>query len=780
MQGKLLRPDVSLVQKYPSIPRIQSFLWDNSMNILPTSPDTTSTPAQLEQYFRDMERWNFTIPYNAFYAFPLADTRALFRRPYEDFVRMAHDRGYPACVQVQSTVGFLDDVGIENAQYNTDNSVYLYQHFLRYGKKNFFGSFAAPGWLAYLKTITEILRSFGFDWVVFEEPMFRNDIPGTKDKLFDRFQDAWPDMPYPTHQEESVPYMNLQELKADVLVDFYRRLTEYARTIGFEKCGIMPWFFVPTFENTPMETWNTCCHLGRLTFLPEVDFIVVRMQPDNVYSQATIASCGEGIPQISYLETLAQNLGKPVISVNNPTNEHIKLSADTPNNLLPYSFFARFTLAAAAAAPCGMSRHWYKKDYDNDQTHMELLARVNRCLPRLGSPASPAALVFSYTAMNRTVPRPWTESWKSFWFLAHDLLYQEKYPVLTFFADTLADSLCRHPETRLLIFHELFPVSAKETRLVEEWLEEDASRRILFIGSGCGYRQDLDALYHAFEPLPSEILRLFGVDMARPVATFSDGLEVCLQSAGLVDSEAPIGFNPTLRCPSWGAPELRDKASADILYTAGQEQRPVVFLRRFPSGAQALYAGLSTDGFCNDLPMRRLVDFLLKKTPLPTDGNNGDAPPFPVQTRSTGLFWSRTQNGFFMLSNTSAEPARCKIAGNGGALWNVLGESWIENSLDVVVPPMDFLCLRQVNNGDCLLDIEGQVYLTAVSMSAETLSVTGLFQRRLVLKLRREPVSVSLRGKPVNYQLQSAPYGSMIIMNMDKPGEGLLEIRFKA
>lgn len=719
------------------------------MNVLPTSPDGTATPEQLERYFRDMKRWNFDVPYSAFYAFPLEEVKKRFEKPYRDFALMAHDNGYPACVQIQSTVGFLDDVSLENAQYYSDNTTYVYQHFLRYGQKNFFGSFAAPGWLNYIKTITEILRSYGYDWVVFEEPMFRVDIPGTKDKLYECFKHTWPDLEYPTRQDESPAYLRLQELKSLVLVEFYRKLSAFAKDLGYRKCGIMPWFFVPTFENTPMETWNTCCPINKLTFLDDLDFIVVRMQPDNVYAQATISSCGEGIPQISYLENLAQNLGKPIIAVNNPTNEHIRLSADTPDNLLPYEYFARYTLAAAAAVPHGMTRHWYRKDYNRDNKHMDLMSETNRYLTRMGSPHSPIALVFSYAAMNRTVPRPWTETWKSFWFLAHRLLYEEKYPNLIFYADTLEQSLHIHPETKILIFNEYFPVSPREVELVEKWISSDASRRLLYIGARNGYRYQLDSLYHHFESKSPEILRLFGCDPDKSVRTVSPGEIVTLQAADANERFAFLGSRKDVRSRAYGIPCIMDESKVKILYTAGEEKGPVIFKYNTPSGGYSLFVGLSTDGLNNDLPLRQMLDLLL-------DDSLSQEFSYPIlKNPSAGILWNKTSNGFLLVSNCDEQPGSYKISIDPSSkLWDVRKETFMDTESAITIPPLDFHVLKILQQGQRLLDVEGQIYLTKITENPKDLRIQGFLNKPLTLKLREKPVSITLEEKNIEFSCE--------------------------
>jgi len=742
------------------------------MNILPTSPERMATPEQLERYFDDMRRWNYDVAYSAFYAFPLAELRGVFRKPYEDFVRMAHDRGCPACIQIQSTVGFLDDTALECAQYNTDNTPYVYQHYISYGKKNFFGSFAAPGWLDYIKTIAEILRGYGFDWVVFEEPMFKFDIPGTKDTLFERFREAFPDLPYPTHQSESENYYRLQELKSNILVDFYRRLADFARKLGFQKCGIMPWFFVPTHENTPMETWNSCCPISKLAFLSDVDFIVVRMQPDNVHAEAIIGSGGEQMPQISYLENLAQNLGKPIISVNNPTDEHILNSADTPNNLLPFEFFARFTLAAAAAAPCGMSRHWYGKDYGRDAAHMALLSEVNQCLPRLGSPISPVAMIFSYAAMTRRVPRPWTETWKSFWFIAQQLLYENKIPALVFFAESLAESLARHPETKILIFGEYFPIPPEEISMLEKWLKADASRRLLYIGARNGYRWKLDAPYFEFRPKPPEMLSLFGCDAEQPIRVAAHGGKTKLNFISKNPADAFIGKNPILKCGVRGVPALKNSAELEILYTAGANNESIIFRRRIAGGGAAMFVGLSTDGCDNNLPIDLFVRHLLEEAGIAKD-------EYPsVQTKSDGILWNRTANGFIIISNCSGAHAVCSLPLKEGRLWDVRKGAFLQKGKKISVPPLDFRLLKIISDAHNLLDIQGQIYLNAVDDTPDYLSVNGYFGRQVKTLLLRKPLSIQFENAAASYNLQKQKEWYKAFITLPERREGKLNFKF--
>ena len=365
------------------------------MNILPTSPDQTRTEADILQYFHDMNEWNFDVAYSAFYAFPNEKLVGEYKESYINFAKIAKEKNIPSCVQIQSTVGFLDSPDLlEAAQCFADNEPFLYAHFSEYGKKNFFGSFASEKWFEYVMNVARTLREYGFEWVVFEEPMFLPNIPGTKDPFYKVFKERYPDLEYPTRMAESPAYLKLQALKIEVMEDFYKRCVLEAKKMGYSKVGIMPWFFTPTYENTPLENWVSACDLGRITFLPELDFIIVRMQPDNIWAEAMVSSGGESLPRMGYSENLSQALGKPTIAVNNPTNEHVVPNQIGTKDLLDYEYFARFTLSAFAAAPSGMSRHWYGKNYEMDEKHMDLYTRCNPFLGRLGGAVSPVALVF--------------------------------------------------------------------------------------------------------------------------------------------------------------------------------------------------------------------------------------------------------------------------------------------------------------------------------------------------------------------------------------------------
>ena len=320
------------------------------MNALPVSPEAVAQTEARDRYFDDLERWGFDIAYNAFHAHAYGDVVGKFKDSYTAFAKEARRRGYPACIQIQSSMCAGDRVGIEEAQYNLNNEPE------RWGEKVFFASFSSKAWNDYLKELTDIfVKKYGFDWVVFEEPMYRVDIPGTKDRFHEDFTKANPDVNYPHQRRETSAYLKVQRAKAETLLGFCRDLVANAKNAGAKKVGVMPWLFIPTVENTPAGTLNPSCDIGRIGRIPDLDILVARMQPDNIYCNTM--RTGDNMcdsPQLSFTEITAHVFGKDCIAVSNPTDEHADSSA---SSLIPFEFYRDTTLASVAAMPCGFTRH---------------------------------------------------------------------------------------------------------------------------------------------------------------------------------------------------------------------------------------------------------------------------------------------------------------------------------------------------------------------------------------------------------------------------------------
>ncbi|MCX7767277.1 MAG: hypothetical protein N2246_11285, partial [Candidatus Sumerlaeia bacterium] len=80
------------------------------MNCLPVAPHSLDTPEKMERYFADLKRWNFDIPYNAFYAHPLRLILGKWKNVHLKFTQRARELGLPPCIQIQTTVALAEDV----------------------------------------------------------------------------------------------------------------------------------------------------------------------------------------------------------------------------------------------------------------------------------------------------------------------------------------------------------------------------------------------------------------------------------------------------------------------------------------------------------------------------------------------------------------------------------------------------------------------------------------------------------------------------------------------
>jgi len=708
------------------------------MNVLPTSPENVKTSEDLDQYFRDLKRWNFEVAYNAFYAFPMKTTRKVYAPRYREFVRRAHDLGIPACVQIQSTIAHLDDVPISEAQYYADNTPHTYEHFPGHGRKFFFASFASVAWRGFLERLTHFFRECGFDWVVFEEPMVRVDVPGRRDRFYSIFSSRYPHAPYPTRQDETASYLLVQRCKREVLIDFYDALSRHAKTLGFEQVGIMPWFFAPTHENTPYESWNPCCDLGRLTHLKAMDFVVVRMQPDNVHAQAMIAATGESLPRLGYLEVLAHARGKPLIAVNNPTDEHRRFN-DTSDTLLPYEFFARYTLSAFAAAPAGMTRHWYTKDYGRDERHMDLIARLNPFYGRLGRVAAPVAFVMSDEGMSHALPRPWREAWRTYWNFARPLLFNDGVPFLTLSAGTLAQTLKSLPQIRFIVLSEYFPISQDEVEFLRKWLAKSSSRRLIYFGSRNGYRHEHGTLYADFRNLPPEQVELFGLSSRVPLTTALNDAALRLDFAGSDPADAFLGA--TVVVPSEGGyARPRDAswlpgATTEILYRAADENKtPLIWRSRIEKRGEAIFVGLSLDGSGEVFPLSKFLRAAAGsklRRPILADFSHG-------------LLWNTTSNGYMVVSNPSPEPQSFKLRAGKWAWWDSRERKIVNSSAPQTMPALDFCVLRRLNHNDLFVDVEGALLLEKIVQKGRRLILRGRFAPMTRLWLRDAPKAIKV------------------------------------
>lgn len=731
------------------------------MNALPVGPQAVSDAESRTRYFEDLEKWGFDVPYCAYYAGLFEDVIGRFKTAYVEFAAEARRRGYPAAIQIQSTVCAGDRVGIDQAQYNIDNKPEMR------GSRNFFASFSSRAWRDYLKELTSIfVQQYGYDWVIFEEPMYAVDIPGTEDPFYAEYMRANPDARYPTRREETPEYLRVQQAKAEALVDFCRELVAHAKQIGAHKVGVMPWFFVPTIENTPPGTLNPSCPIERIAAIPELDIIVVRMQPDNIY--ADTMRTGDDLassPKLYYPEIVAHSLGKDVICVSNPTNEE-----EPGEKLIPLDFYTDATLAAVAASPGGFTRHWYPKNYGQDADHMKVLTDAASFTARLGRMTAPVAFVFSYSGTIHAEPYTYETVFPFYWVIAKRLMFDAKIPMLTFFADTLEEDLARHPEVQLLILDEHFPLTPKQMTAISRWWQGAEKRGLVAFGTGLGFCADVDkpGLRPSCGACPG-VFEITGLAQQDEPQYVSDQ-PIKLRDVARIRRSAFLGDDLTLPVNKIANVRRVFGSRASVLYEVDVPEIRVPVAAEWRDRATlALSCGFGLSNETVDIA-EKAIRYALREV-----GFSG----MLVESCTDNMLWSVNKHDYLVVSNLSDKigVAKCKP---GRANFYDCRERILlpDDATDIEVQPKSFRVLRVVRRRSKFFDVLGATYLRRVTDGAGRAEIDLLAGRKTTLVLRASPREITVDGRhsTVSQEIINGAYH--VTLNQCPPGERRIALRW--
>ncbi len=733
------------------------------MNALPVGPQRVMDADARATYFADLERWGFDIPYIAYYAATYQQVTEDFRSAYAEFAEEAHRRGYPACIQIQVTVNAGDRVGVEEAQHDVNNKPDIRED----GKS--FASFSSRAWIDYLKELTTIfVTRYGYDFVVFEEPMYRVDIPGTKDPLYAQFVEAHPGIEYPTKREETSAYLAVQEAKADALVSFCQELVEHAKSVGAKKVGIMPWFFIPTVENTPEGTLNPSCPINRIAGIPSLDAVVVRMQPDNVYCD--VMRTGDDLrtsPLLAYPEILAHSLGKDVIAVNNPTNEH---TLDRPEPMIPYEFFRDYTISAVAALPSGFTRHWYGKNRGEDDQHMEVLSDAARLSSRLGSPAGPVAFVFSYSGTIHAEPYTYETVFPFYWELVKRLQFESHIPMLTFFADTLEADLQRHPEVQLLVLDEHFPLTPDQMMAISRWWQSEEKRSVVSFGTGLGFCADsgFPGLRPSNSACPG-VFELIGLKQEEEPQYVSDG-PIVLRDVSRIRRSAFLGDGVTLPVNRIANVRRVFGSRATVLYEVDLPDAHVPVIAEWRDRATvALFCGFGlsseTIGFAE-----RAILYALREVGFPG---------LILDSCSEGILWASNKHDYIVISNLSVDEGTVIAKPGRSNFWDCREQVMLpEATTEIKIAPKSFRVFRLVGRRSKFFDVLGATYLRRLIDGAGRAEIDLWAGRNTTLVLRASPKEITVDGKhcTVTQELINGAYH--VTLQQCPPGERRIGLKW--
>lgn len=733
------------------------------MNALPVGPQRVETAEARAAYFADLERWGFDIPYNAYYAATYQQVVEDYKSAYADFATEAHRRGYPACIQIQVTVNAGDRVGIEDCQYDIDNNPDMRED----GKS--FASFSSRAWIDYLKELTTIfVTQYGYDFVVFEEPMYRVDIPGTKDPFYARFVASHPGVAYPKVREETSAYLKVQDAKADALLAFCRELVDHAKSVGAKKVGIMPWFFIPTTENTPAGTLNPSCPINRISQIPGLDTIVVRMQPDNVYCD--VMRTGDDMrtsPMLAYTEILAHSLGKDIIAVNNPTDEHTMGKSEP---MIPYEFFRDYTISATAAMPGGFTRHWYGKNYGEDNAQMEVLSDAAILSNRLGSPAGPIAFVFSYSGTRHAEPYTYETVFPFYWELAKRLQFESHIPMLTFFADTLEEDLERHPEVQLLILEEHFPLTPGQMMAISKWWQSEEKRSVVSFGTGLGFCADAE--HPGLRPSNSScpgVFELIGLKQEDDPQFVSDS-PIVLRDVSRIRRSAFLGDGMELPVNVIANVRRVFGSRATVLYEVDLPDAHVPVVAEWRDRATvALFCGFGLNEKTVD-HAEKAIRYALREV-----GFTG----FILDSCTEGILWGGNKHDYLVVSNLS--DAEGTVIGRPGRsnFWDCRERAMLpDGDVEIKIPPKSFRVLRVVGRRSKFFDVLGATYLRRLIDGAGRAEIDLWAGRTTTLVLRASPKEILVDGKHSTVTQEIIGGAYYVTLQQCPPGERRIALKW--
>lgn len=723
------------------------------MNILCTDPYSVVDPKILEQYFEDTRNCSFDVACNVYASYPHDELVGSLATTYTRFAYESRRRGFPACIRMHVSYCKSDLVGISEAQYHVDNSPDLA------GDQGFHASFASAQWKDYLKNAIQLFaQDYGYNWLLLEPPIYRIDIPGTKDRFYRTFIHRYPEVAYPERRCESSAYLKVQQLKVDLAVEFYTELAQYAKSVGIEKVGVILNTFTPPIVN-PIAPEIQYLDNSRIVTLPSVDFVVtpaIKVLEDNPDRQLDV-------PLQSYAETISQINCKPVL-----------LGVDYPSLFDPQSKRRTSTdgltkpgRCSLAAAPSGILKDWDKTNFTCLPDQFQALATVNKVLSRFNNQAAPVAFVYSASASRHTEPHTRDTVWPFYSSIINQMLFAVRAPILTLSADVLAQQLEANPQLTMLILEEHFPLTSDQVSTVLNWWKAEPSRALLVIGNGTGFSADLD------KP---------GV---RPLSEAFPGL---LDRIGLIQLDPPSietkGGHVTLKPNGGIKPDLQNER------TGVETPRFANIQRVFGSGARVIFSdaharplivewksGRTAAYFCGLGSSQNTAQVVIDLIRYAFQSVKAQKPP--VSTSNCRTIWNGTPDGYIVVTNCSDEESKVTVYNKPHAYWDILNETLVRDiDAETTLAPGSLLFLRKVAKRSKFYDVANATHIVSITDGAGKADIaltTGINTAFVVRTLPRE---VLVDDMPAEISAEHFDGFSKVYIPNLEPGDHTVTLRW--
>jgi hypothetical protein len=646
-------------------------------------------------------------------------------------------------------------MGIEEAQYDAANQP------LKVGSDAFLASPASDAWREHLKgLILLFLRDLSYDWIVIEEPAYQVGVPGESDRLRARVAERFPDVQYPSSGEESSEFLLLQQAKADSVMDFCLSLAADAKEAGAEKVGVVPQVLLPSARAKADAIPRTACDEGHFTQSDNVDFLVSDMGPGSVYSGEVIPGGEPGkSPVACYVESKAHSTGKPVLTV---------ASSAKP---VPVGLQNDALLAVLAANSSGFVGREFGSEPAEDKDHVALLSEAATYAGRLGQPYSPVAFVLSESGCRHARPNDFETIFRHYWAFAKGMAENAHVPMLTFRAETLQGSLSEHPEVRVLVFEEHFPLSVDQMLVIRDWWQGPDKRAIVTFASGLGLCADVDSpgACPCTRSLPG-VLELIGLkqDPDEPVFAFDKPTK--LRDVSRVRRSAFFQGNPDQTLSKVANVRRVFGSRATILYEADLNDPKIPVVSEWKDRTTlAIFCGFGLESDTAEAAQSAVL-YALKET---------DSPVTILGDCSDGLLWNINKNGYIVISNVSDKPGTAVGKPGRNTFWDCKAQKMLpEGDPQFSIAAHSFGVYRVVGRRSKFFDIRGVSCLYSLIDGAGRADIEILAGRTTTLVLRASPKEIAVDGKSSTISQEVVNGAYHVTLQQCSPGERRISLKW--
>ena len=696
------------------------------MNVLPVEPGLVRSSEQRKSYFDCLEKLGLNWACISYRALSREQLTGEYREVYSAFAAQASKEGLTACVRVHATLSAGDPARSSIAQRDAHDKPIT-------APGGFFASMASDEWTADVKETLDILvGEIGYQCVILNGLDFQSDVPGPSDPFSTRFSLLHPGVKHPPSRGETPDYLKLQQEKVITVMEFCTELVTHAKSRGATYVGIVPHPFIPLGG-----TLSSGCEAALLAHIPEVDFVIPGLTPDDLLGAGDRASDEmKNSPGLFYTEVLALTSGKETIALAGSSN-----CSQAPSDEIevPDTYLRDCMNAALAGDACGIMAEWNGEGSLSEGVE-RALADGAVCSGRLGQPKAAVAFVFSYSGTRHVEPESCWDVFETYWSLAKPLTFDEHIPMLTFHAETLEQDLAAHPEVGLLIFDDHFPLSAEQMLVIRDWWQGRPQRAAIAFGIGNGYAADANAP----GPQPSAVaypgmFELIGlkhddenvVRFDRPVA---------LKDVSRVRRSAFLGEDLPERLGEVAGVKRVFGSRANILYEAECDgiRVPVVVEWRDKT-TLAIFCGFGLSSETADMAVKA-VRHTLREI---------DAAPQILDSCTQGVVWSINRNDYVVISNLSDKDGSAVARSGRAAFWDLRERKMLaEHDPIITVAPHSFRVFRAVGRRSKFLDVLGCMCLRSLRDGAGRAEIDMVAGKTTTFVLRNSPRQILVDGKP--------------------------------